>query len=181
MSFRNEHFHYRDMPKPDRRVVLGVLASTFPGADASDKMWRGFYETLAFVRRLDDDSCLTPETIIGAAVVTIHPEHQAHSVRYAAIKPDKRHKKSILRRRDGDHPHHGTELLHYVYETMAGVVKGTPHPYHLSIDPYSEQARRFYRRAFPDGEYDVNYDEETNIISIKYNTPAISEVTEPAS
>lgn len=34
MRFRNEHFHYRDMPKLDRRVVLGVLASTFPGADA---------------------------------------------------------------------------------------------------------------------------------------------------
>lgn len=34
MRFRNEHFHYRDMPKLDRRVVLGVLASTFPAADA---------------------------------------------------------------------------------------------------------------------------------------------------
>ncbi len=178
MSFRNEHFRYGDMPKPDRRVVLGVLASTFPGADASDKMWRDFYETIAFVRRVDDGAELDLETIVGAVIVTTHPEHQIHSMRYAAVVPDKRNEKSRILRRDDHKPHHGIKLVRYVHSIMESMATDEIHPYHLTIDPYSDRALRFYRRAYPPEKYSVEYDEETNIISVGYNNPERSEISE---
>lgn len=183
MSFRNEHFHYRDMPKLDRRVVLGVLAVTFPGANASHKMWEDFYETMAFVRRTDDGGDLGLENIVGVAIVTTHPDAQIHSMRYAAVIPDKRNQKSLILRRDGDRPHHGTELVRYVHRVMGRMVMNEQHPYHLTIDPYSDRALRFYRRAFPVNENgcDFRYDDETNIISIGYGSLASDIVTELAS
>lgn len=47
-------------------------------------------------------------------------------------------------------------------------MSGERYSFTLIIDSYSDRALRFYRRAFPDKDYDVIYDEETGIISVGY-------------
>ncbi|MFZ0530722.1 MAG: hypothetical protein WAL91_09315, partial [Propionicimonas sp.] len=66
-------------------------------------------------------------------------------------------------------PHHGTELLHYVYDVMRNRVSGSWLQRHLIIEPAGDLALRFYLRALPANEYPLKFFEADRVLSVSYD------------
>lgn len=169
VSFVNEHYSYADLSKADRQVLKDTIATAFHIGGTAHKLWRDFHDTTAFVRRIDDGSGeLRPDNVIGSAVVTSHEELQLDYLAYIVVRPEYRHRHQWPWRSDL-RPHHGTELLHYVYDVMRNRVSTTHLQKYLMIEPAGEDARDFYFRALPTNEFPVRYDEENHIFSVGYD------------
>ncbi len=164
-SFTNEHCAYAALPKPDRHALRDLLKAAFPIGGSSHKLWSEFHDTTAFVRRMHGGG--PAEGIIGGAIVMSHLEDQYDYLAYLAILPDYRHRKRLFTRRD--EPHHGTELLHYVYDTMRGFVSPSRLQHYLMIEPAGGAALRFYLQALPANDYPVKIHEPAGIISVGYD------------
>ncbi len=168
-SFVNEHCAYRDLSKPDRRALRATLATAFPLGGGTHKLWSDFPDTTAFLRRRTgphgDD---LPEGVIGGAIVMSYPEAQYDYLAYIAIRPDYRRQRAFLRH-NAPRPHHGTALLHSVYDVMRGRIGATRLQQYLMIEPSSEEAMKFYLRALPVNDYPLKFFSEDRIILVGYD------------
>lgn len=141
----------------------------FPIGKSSHKLWSDFRDTTAFMRRIKDATDHDPaEGILGGAIVMSHLEDQYDYLAYLAIHPEYRYQRRFLPR-GGEPLHHGTELLHYVYDVMRSRVNASRLQRYLMIEPAGEAALRFYRRALPSNEYPLKYFEDDHIISVGYD------------
>ncbi|MFZ0530541.1 MAG: hypothetical protein WAL91_08405, partial [Propionicimonas sp.] len=133
-AYANEHHAYADLSKQDRHALRDLLNLAFPIGKSSHQLWSDFRDTTAFVRRIKDPIDGDPaEGILGGAIVMSYPEDQYDYLAYIAIHPDFRHQKKLFSR--SVEPHHGTELLHYVYDVMRNRVSGSWLQRHLIIEP----------------------------------------------
>lgn len=141
----------------------------FPIGKSSHRLWSDFRETTAFVRRIKDPTDGDPaEGILGGAIVMSYPEDQYDYLAYIAIHPQYRYQRRLFLR-GGEPRHHGTELLHYVYDVMRSRVSATRLQRYLMIEPAGDAALRFYLRALPTNEYPLKFFEEDRIISVGYD------------
>lgn len=169
VSFVNEHYDYADVSKADRHILRDTITTAFHVGSTAHKMWRDFHDTTAFVRRIDDGSGeLRPDNVIGSAIVTSHEELQLDYLTYIVIRPEYRYRHQWLRLTDTQ-PHHGTELLHYIYDVMRNRVTPTRMQKYLMIEPAGTDARDFYFRALPANDYPLRYDEENHVFSVGYD------------
>jgi hypothetical protein len=172
VAYLNEHCRYAELSKQDRHALRDILRMAFPIGKSSHQLWTDFRETTAFVRRIKDPvEGDPPEGIIGGAIVMSYPEDQYDYLAYIAIHPEYRHQKRLFRR--GSDPHHGTELMHYVYEVMRGRVSGSRLQRYLMIEPAGNDALRFYFRALPSNEYPLKFYEPDRVISVGYDGLAL--------
>ena len=171
-GYTNEHCRYAELPKPDRHALRDILRMAFPIGKSSHQLWTDFRETTAFVRRIthptEDDPA---EGIVGGAIVMSYPEDQYDYLAYIAIHPEYRYHKRLFHR--GIEPHHGTELLHYVYDVMRGRVDASRLQRYLMIEPAGNDALRFYFRALPSNEYPLKFYEPDRVISVGYDGLAL--------
>ncbi|MGV8910388.1 MAG: hypothetical protein ACOH1Y_15505 [Propionicimonas sp.] len=168
VSFANEHTAYRDLSRPDRHALRDILGMAFPIGKYSHTLWSDFRDTTAFVRRFKGANDGEPaEGILGGAIVMSYPEDQYDYLAYIAIHPDYRYQKRLFRRPVS--PHHGTELLHYVYDVMRSRVSASRLQRYLMIEPAGNDALRFYLRAMPTNEYPLKFYEEDRVISVGYD------------
>lgn len=145
----------------------------FPVGKSSHELWSDFPDTTAFVRRIESPADGGPaEGILGGAIVMSYPEDQYDYLAYIAIHPDYRHKRRLFPG-SGSPPHHGTELLHYVYDVMRGRVSATRMQRYLMIEPAGDRALSFYLRALPTNEYPLKYFEADRIVSVGYDGLAL--------
>jgi ribosomal protein S18 acetylase RimI-like enzyme len=144
----------------------------FPIGKSSHKMWSDFRETTAFVRRIvEPREGDPPEGIVGGAIVMSYPEDQYDYLAYIAIHPDYRYHHRLFRR--SSDPHHGTELLHHVYDEMRSRVGVARLQRRLIIEPAGDAALRFYLRAMPTNEYPLKFYEADRVISVSYDGLAL--------
>lgn len=166
--YSNEHRAYAELTRPDRRALRNVLKTAFSIGKSSHRLWSDFPDTTAFVRRIRDAVEGGPaEGILGGAIVMSYPEDQYDYLAYIAILPEYRHHRRLFPRA-GD-PHHGTQLLRYVYDVMRSRVNPSRLQRYLMIEPAGDAALRFYRRALPSSEYPLKFHEEDRIISVGYD------------
>lgn len=150
-------------------MLRETIATSFHIGNAAHKLWRDFHDTTAFMRRIDDGTHeLRPENMIGGAVVMSHAELQLDYLAYLVVRPEYRYRHQWPWRADTQ-PHHGTELLHYIYDVMRNRVSASRMQKYLMIEPAGEDARNFYFRALPTNEFPVRYDEESHVISVGYD------------
>jgi hypothetical protein len=109
-----------------------------------------------------------PEGILGGAIVIGYPEGQYDYLAYMAIRPEFRYQVGLLHRSSA-RPHHGTALLHYVYEVMRGRINPARPQQRLMIEPVSDAALRFYLRALPVNEYPLRFYEPDRVILVAYD------------
>lgn len=165
----NEHCAYGELSKPDRHALRDALATAFPIGKSSHKLWSDFRDTTAFVRRMTDAPDGGPaEGIVGGAIVMSYPQDQYDYLAYIAILPPYRHRGGLLRR-SSRVPHHGTALLHYVYNVMRSRVTASRLQQYLMIEPAGEAALKFYLRALPANEYPLRFYEEDRILLVAYD------------
>lgn len=168
MRLVNEHCAYADLAKPDRRALRDILKTAFPIGRSSHALWSDFVDTTAFVRRITDAGYTgLAGGILGGAIVMSYPLDQYDYLAYIAIHPNYRYRRRFFAR--GDEPHHGTELLRYVYEVMRGRVSSTRLQRYLMIEPAGDDALRFYRRALPSNVYPLKLHEADRVISVGYD------------
>ena len=168
MPYVNEHCAYADLAKPDRRALRDILKTAFPIGGSSHVLWSEFRDTTAFVRRIENaDDGGPPAGILGGAIVMSHPEDQYDYLAYIAIHPAYRHRRRLFTR--SDEPHHGTELLHYVYDVMRSRVSPSWLQRYLMIEPAGDDALAFYRRALPANQYPRKFHEADRVISVGYD------------
>ncbi len=167
-QFVNQHFAYSELSRRDRHALRDVLKLAFPIGGSSHELWSTFGETTAFVRRaVGDGESELPEGIIGGAIVMSYPEDQYDYLAYIAIHPDYRHRRRLFSW--GPEPHHGTELLRYVYDVMRSRVGPTRMQRWLMIEPAGRDAAHFYLRALPSNEYPLTFNEEAWTMSVAYD------------
>lgn len=171
-AYVNEHRPYAELAKPDRRALRDVLKAAFPIGKSSHELWSQFRDTRAFVRRLrNPGEGDPPQGILGGAIVMSYPEDQYDYLAYIAILPEYRSQKRLFSRTRA--PHHGTRLLHSVYEVMRRQVSAARPQRYLMIEPAGDAAWRFYRRALPPNVYPVRFYEDERIISVGYDGLAL--------
>lgn len=164
----NQHCAYTDLSRSDRHALRDVLKSAFPIGGSSHALWREFPDTTAFLRRIAGDVEGPPARgVVGGAIVMSHTEDQYDYLAYFAIHPDHRFRRTLFAR--GSQPHHGTDLLHHVYDVMRSRVSPTRLQRYLMIEPAGSDALRFYLRALPAHEYPVKLHEADTIISVGYD------------
>jgi hypothetical protein len=140
----------------------------FPIGKSSHRLWSDFRETTAFVRRITDPGDGDPaEGILGGAIVMSYPEDQYDYLAYIAIHPDYRYHRRLFAR--GGEPHHGTELLHHVYDVMRNRVSDSRLQRYLMIEPAGDAALKFYLRALPSNEFPLRFHEPDRVISVGYD------------
>jgi len=170
--YANEHCRYAELSRPDRHALRDVLRMAFPIGKSSHKMWSDFRETTAFVRRIAEPTeGDPPEGIVGGAIVMSYTEDQYDYLAYIAIHPEYRYQRRLFRR--SIEPHHGTELLRYVYDEMRGRVGVSRLQRRLIIEPAGDAALRFYLRAMPTNEYPLKFYEADRVISVSYDGLAL--------
>jgi hypothetical protein len=170
--YANEHCVYSALSKPDRRALRDVLSMAFPIGKSSHRLWSDFPDTTAFVRRIREvEEGDPPEGILGGAIVMSYPEDQYDYLAYIAIHPEYRHRRRLFAR--SGEPHHGTELLRYVYDVMRRRVSPSRLQRYLMIEPAGDAALRFYVRALPSNEYPVKFYEPDRVISVGYDGLAL--------
>lgn len=167
-SYANEHCAYAELSKVDRRALRDVLRTAFPIGKSSHRLWSEFRDTTAFVRRFKHAVEGAPaEGILGGAIVMSYPEDQYDYLAYIAILPEYRSQRGLFRRSGG--PHHGTQLLHYVYDVMRRRVSASRPQRYLMIEPAGDAALRFYLRSLPSNEYPLKFYDDDRIISVGYD------------
>jgi hypothetical protein len=166
--YSNEHCAYADLTRRDRHALRDILKLAFPIGKSSHELWSEFSDTTAFVRRIrnpaDDDPA---EGIVGGAIVMSYPEDQYDYLAYIAIHPEYRYRRRLFVR-TGE-PHHGTQLLHYVYDVMRGRVSASRLQRYLMIEPAGDDALRFYLRALPANHVPLKFYEPDRVISVGYD------------
>lgn len=168
VSFTNSHCAYADLPKADRRALRDIIKAAFPIGGSAHQLWSEFPDTTAFRRRLSPADADAPaEGVIGAAIVMSHAEDQYDYLAYLAVHPDFRHRRRLFGRGGG--PHHGTQLLHYIYDVMRDRVGPSRLQRYLMIEPAGEQALRFYLRALPVSDYPVRFHAEDRVFAVGYD------------
>ena len=167
VSYTNEHYPYTNLNSPERHALRGVLGTAFHIGSSAHRLWSDFHDTTAFVRRVDDGEPANPDNLIGGAIVMSHQELQLDYLAYIVVRPEYRYHRRFFGR--DDQPHHGTELLHYVYGIMRDKVSEARLQKYLMIEPAGNDALRFYQRAFPTNEYPLKFDEDSRIISVAYD------------
>ena len=168
VAYANEHCAYAELSRPDRHALRDILNMAFPIGKSSHKLWSDFPDTTAFVRRIKDPADGDPAAgIVGGAIVMSYPEDQYDYLAYIAIHPEYRHQKRLFAR--SVEPHHGTELLHYVYDVMRERVGPSRMQRYLMIEPAGDAALRFYLRALPSNEYPLKFYEADRVISVGYD------------
>lgn len=171
-SYVNQHAAYRDLPKPDRRALRHLLRAAFPIGKSSHKLWSDFPDTTAFLRRQAEPSEAGPaEGIVGGAIVMSYPVEQYDYLAYLAVLPEHRRRGGLLRR--AGRPHHGTHLMHYLYEVMRNRVTASRPQRYLMIEPAGEAALKFYLKALPTNEYPLKFYEDERIITLAYDSLAL--------
>lgn len=166
-GFINEHRPYNSLSKRERQALLGVIATAFPGADSSHRLWKDFYETTTFVRRIDDGNPeWTPDNLVGSAVVTSHRFPPNDYLVYIAIDDALRDKTGLFGPKI--RPHHGTNLLLYSYDVMRERALGLRDGRSLKIDTSGVRKLSFYLNAFADPALRLAYDNENKIVSVEY-------------
>ncbi|MBK8459175.1 MAG: hypothetical protein IPL43_02280 [Micropruina sp.] len=146
-----------------------VLSEAFPIGKSSHELWSDFHDTTAFVRRVKNSSEVDlAEGILGGAIVMSYPQDQYDYLAYIAIHPGHRYQRKLFRR-GVEPPHHGTELVRYVYDVMRNRVSHTRMQRYLMIEPAGDAALKFYLRAMPTNEYPLKFFEEDRIISVGYD------------
>ncbi|MDQ7993545.1 MAG: hypothetical protein AAGC63_00980 [Propionicimonas sp.] len=170
--FHNEHRAYRDLSKPDRQALRDTLATAFPIGRSAHKLWSDFPETTAFLRRATPAPGTAPEGIVGGAIVMSYPEDQYDYLAYIAVRPEYRRQGGLLRR-PGGRPHHGTDLVRYVYDVMHNRVTAARPQRHLMIEPAGDGALRFYLHALPTNEYPLRFYEPDRVILVGYDGLAL--------
>lgn len=169
VSSANEHCSYAELPRNDRHALRDILNTAFPIGKSSHQLWSDFPDTTAFLRRIKHATDGDPAAgILGGAIVMSYPEDQYDHLAYIAIHPEYRYQRRLFPR-GGEPLHHGTQLLHYVYDVMRSRVGGSRLQRYLMIEPAGEAALRFYRRALPPSEYPLKYFEDERIISVGYD------------
>jgi hypothetical protein len=167
-QFVNEHCAYADLSRSDRHALRDILKLAFPIGKSSHELWSNFGETTAFVRRAKGEAEIElAEGIIGGAIVMSYPVDQYDYLAYIAIHPDYRHRRRLFSW--GPEPHHGTELLHYVYDVMRGQVGPNRMQRWLMIEPAGLDAAHFYLRALPSNEYPLTFNQEAWTMSVAYD------------
>ena len=168
-QFVNEHCAYADLTRPDRHALRDVLKTAFPIGGSSHELWSAFSDTTAFLRRAvggaEEDEL--PQGVIGGAIVMGYPEEQYDYLAYIAIHPSLRYRRRLFSRIE--QPHHGTELLHDIYDVMRSRVGPSRPQRYLMIEPSGDGPLRFYLRALPANEYPVKFDEEDRVLSVGYD------------
>ena len=169
VSYANEHCAYAELSRQDRHALRDILNMAFPIGKSSHRLWSDFRDTTAFVRRIKDGAGGgPPEGILGGAIVMSYPEDQYDYLAYIAIHPEYRYQRRLFLS-GSERPHHGTELLHYVYDVMRSRVSASRLQRYLMIEPAGEAALRFYLRAMPTNEYPLKFYEDDRIISVGYD------------
>lgn len=167
-SYDNEHRVYSELTREDRHALRDILNMAFPIGKSSHRLWSDFSDTTAFLRRgADPAGGDLPEGIVGGAIVMSYPQDQYDYLAYIAIHPAYRNQRRLLRR--GGEPHHGTELFHYVYDSMRNRISPSWMQRYLMIEPASEAALKFYLKAMPANEYPLKLHEDGGIISVGYD------------
>lgn len=166
-AFVNEHCPYSELGKEDRHALRDVLRTAFSIGKSSHALWTDFLDTTAFTRRDVGGTTDLPRGIVAGAIVMSYPAEQYDYLAYIAVHPDYRYRRRLFGRSTG--PHHGTELLRYVYETMRDRVTPDWMQTSLMIEPFSDEAFSFYLRALPSNEYLLRISEEDRIISVSYD------------
>lgn len=168
----NQHCAYRELSKPDRRALRDLLKLAFPIGGSSHALWSDFLDTTAFVRRFTEPAGTgLAEGILGGAIVMSYPADQYDYLAYIAIHPDYRHHRRFFG--GGQGPHHGTALLHEVYEVMRGRVGPDRLQRYLIIEPAGDDALRFYLRALPANLYPVRFDPVERVLTVGYDGLAL--------
>ncbi len=168
VRYENQHAPYAELSRRDRHALRDVLSMAFPIGTSSHRLWSDFPDTTAFVRRAGDPGPGDPpEGIVGAAIVMSYPEDQYDYLAYLAVHPDHRHRRRLFPR--GGEPHHGTELLHHVYEVMRGRVSNSRLQSYLMIEPAGDAALAFYLRALAPNEYPLRFHAEDRVIAVGYD------------
>jgi len=172
-QFVNEHFAYADLTRPDRHALRDVLKTAFPIGGSSHALWSGFADTTAFLRRARGGSEAhdLPQGVIGGAIVMGYPEEQYDYLAYIAIHPSYRYRRRLFARTE--QPHHGTELLHDIYEVMRSRVSPSRPQRYLMIEPAGNGPLRFYLRALPANQYPVRFYEPDRVLSVGYDGLAL--------
>ncbi|PFG17327.1 hypothetical protein ATK74_1894 [Propionicimonas paludicola] len=167
-QFRNEHCAYSELSRRDRHAIRDILKTSFPIGKSSHELWSEFRDTTAFIRRAEPaDSVDLAEGVIGGAIVMSYPEDQYDYLAYIAIHPAFRHRRRFFPR--ANDPHHGSELLHYVYDVMHSRVSPERMQRCLMIEPAGDDALRFYLKALPTNEYPVRFDPEERVFAVAYD------------
>lgn len=168
VSYVNEHCAYGELPRPDRRALTELLSTAFPIGKSAHKLWRDFRDTTAFVRRMADAPEGGPaQGILGGAIVMSYPQEQFDYLAYIAVLPEYRRQGGFLRR--GPRPHHGTQLLHSIYDVMRSRVSASRLQQYLMIEPTGQAALKFYLNALPANEYPLKFYEEDRVITVAYD------------
>ncbi|MFT4111082.1 hypothetical protein [Propionicimonas sp.] len=168
-----EHCAYADLSKPDRHALRDTLATAFPVGKSAHQLWSDFPDTTAFLRRArDQPEERAPQGVIGGAIVMGYPEGQYDYLAYLAIRPEFRRRGGLLHR-SAVRPHHGTALLHDLYDVMRRRITPALSQQHLMIEPASEAALRFYLSALPVNEYPLKYYEPDRMILVAYDGLAL--------
>ena len=171
--YTNEHRAYADLSRQDRHALRDVLTTAFPIGKSSHRLWSDFRETTAFVRRMKGAADGDPfGGIVGGAIVMSYPADQYDYLAYLAIHPAHRYRRRLFRR-GGEQPHHGTQLLHYVYDVMRSRVSVARLQRYLMIEPAGDAALRFYLRAMPTNEYPLRFYAPDRVISVSYDGLAL--------
>ena len=166
--FINEHYPYGELSRRDRHALRDVLKMAFPIGKSSHELWSTFAETTAFVRRaVGDQDTELAEGVIGVAIVMSYPEDQYDYLAYLAIHPDYRHRRRLFSW--GPEPHHGTELVRYVYDVMHARVSPTRMQRWLMIEPAGLDAAHFYLRAMPSNDYPLTFNQDAWTMSVAYD------------
>ena len=169
VSYANEHCAYAELSREDRQALRDILSMAFPIGKSSHRLWSDFRDTTAFVRRIVKAADGDPaEGILGGAIVMSYPEDQYDYLAYIAIHPEYRYHRRLFLK-GGEPLHHGTELLHHVYEVMRSRVSASRLQRYLMIEPAGDAALRFYLRAMPSNEYPLKFFEDDRIISVGYD------------
>jgi hypothetical protein len=172
LPYVNEHCAYAELTRRDRHALRDILKTAFPIGKSSHALWSEFADTTAFVRRIKDAADGEPaEGILGGAIVMSYPEDQYDYLAYIAIHPGYRYRRRLFTR-TGE-PHHGTELLHYVYDVMRSRVSASRLQRYLMIEPAGDDALGFYLRALPANEYPLKFYEPDRVISVGYDGLAL--------
>jgi hypothetical protein len=167
-AYSNEHRAYAALSRPDRHALRDILNMAFPIGKSSHRLWSDFPDTTAFVRRINAPAEGDPaEGILGGAIVMSYPEDQYDYLAYIAVHPDYRFRRRLFHR--GDEPHHGSELLRFVYDVMRSRVSPSRLQRYLMIEPAGDAALKFYLRALPSNEYPLKFYAEDRVISVGYD------------
>ena len=171
--FVNEHFAYADLTKPDRHALRDVLKTAFSIGRSSHELWSGFADTTAFLRRIEGGvtDVDVPQGVVGGAIVMGYPEEQYDYLAYIAVHPSHRYRRRLFSR--AEQPHHGTELLHTIYDVMRSRVAPSRPQRYLMIEPAGDGPLRFYLRALPANQYPVKFYEPDRILSVGYDGLAL--------